>query len=1512
MTSDEERPTLSPSTVGQFFRLQSCPMYLQWEYDREAKKEIDKRDWETDSMSPVLADEGDTFEMNQLKRLSSPDRVFSGPKESSLDSLEIELAETWSDDDEKLSRRKVIERAREVSKKGPTEGDEVIHQPWLEGTVGAYDISGKGDLLVLESTSEGVSPTILEVKSSSEQKVHHRYQATIYSILAEQTFRDTDGVELDPRPEGDTYSSVPAKIVTPENSIVSGPDDVEGFSTEPYRAKLELRLEEGGSFDQTILGTEFEGTTNRIARRCSGCEYETFCMTRGLESKGLELLGLQAGTQEALHELGVHSIEDFANLFEQPDNGSVHWDYSPLEPRDEELVERVRQEAEVTNLQKRAQIAYRFLSEIDDNYSPDEYGDFYPHPLRGTGNALPEDEHGEYDVDWEDWGSPDYPSGCLVRVYLYPHLDHAQNRITTLSALVECTFTGESRWITELPNAIPTTEKAKQNEEHRLFSDFFQELADAVEEVSPVWDEHSELSGVNLESTEGFLHIFIYSDDQREGLMEAIRRHPDSGWRRPLRTLLGLRSGIDQNMVSILQDDFRKRWALRFPGLGTVQTTAQFHWDGNWFDWRRPEDSETTLPEIFNSGLFDSAIKYYARDGSIELDHSQRRPSWTPEDMRLAKHHYPVKNRETVQLPVEYTWGVYERLDPGASDDPEDIYPYIYRTDEHSERITQKDIEDISKRFAAASHHIERTIENENRFANDRYINKSPIDIGSLSDFEFEDRTLDEVCLEYQQLEYDTIRTGVEDYYCQPLDERIDSGTSLRFRCTRVDEDSETIEGRLVRSNGEDYDPDVHGGIIGGPLSVTDGDFMVMTRLDMDTGEDERPEQFRLSSPDSIGNSTTVIVSDIDEDSEGTIRINAPYAQGWPYWGEYTVRHRGWSTNPEDIDDTWTTYVEEGTEYVLDPMFDQITQERAHEAIENAEFVPVRRWLRELYQGERETIHVDRWSHAVNGEDRSEGPIPEYLEMMDDAEDFFSPNPDQKELIKDVDHGIVTLQGPPGTGKTEYTLAPAVLSRVHSDISKGLPFRGVVSALSHTAVDEALESIAELQDACPPGGDVSSVDLIRICSSRGQGIDHSRVDTVHYNEAGASKLEEIYTEYISPESPDENRVLFFGPPVSIRSWINAMIREVDDFDYENIADLMSEGDSPIFDLGIIDEASMMDLPLCLLLGSFIREPGQLFLVGDHRQMQPIQKHEWEDEDREPIEKHRPFLSALDFLRYLRGEPDVELEYVERQPPELEDPDEALPVHRLEETYRLPEESAAMHTDLFYRQDDIELISRSEEYELPDTTGNMSEILDTSDRITLLVHDENQSQKTNEVEQALIAELLRPFDIREGDRDEEMSEDDITAGVVVPFRAQRRDVVGMVGNTEVDTVERFQGGERDLMVLSMTASDRGYINQISDFLLEPNRFNVGASRMKRKLVVIASSGVFEESSDDVTTFEDQKSWISFYQNMGNREDDYEERDLVEMVTEETYGRFLEDVPNAEDIQVKIYSGYEYDD
>lgn len=1459
-------------------------MYLQWEYNGTAQKLMEQRDWETSDPSLVLTSEGDTFEQTQLEHLATAETRLYGIETPSTDSLDF--VDTWEDDAHVGTNqvRKLLEDVASAPAHAPTT---VVFQPHVSGQIGAYPIEGKGDMLLLDTTDAGVRPTVLEVKSSSEQKVYHRYQAAIYAILVERLAEDL-GVNLDL--EGD---HVPAKVITPNNSLDDGVEAARSFDIGPYYAKLELKLEEGGSFDQTLLDTSFEGTTNRIARRCSGCEYEPHCVSRAVESQGLELLGLQAGTQEALHELGVDTVKDFADLYDEDFEDSVHWDYSTPEPADFDLTRRVRQDAEVTNLQKRVQIAYQFLSEIDDRYG--DGWDFKPTPLRGTGNDVPEDEHGE-DADWTEWEGPDYPSGSLIRVYPYVQQDHAQDRVTMLAARVACTLTGYDDTIVVPPKSIPTTEAEKEAEEDRLFTEFFERLAQAVKEANPDLDDDPTFDELEDPDKHGFLHLYFYSNEQRQALVDAIDDHRPSRWGRPLRTLLGLRAGIDQKMVTVFQDDFRQRWALRFPGLGAIQSTAQFKNEDEWFDWRpMTEEGELPVDEIFDTGLFDGAVRYHSEHGrnlwgQVEFDHSDQRALWTPDDKRLGQWYYPVKNRDADQLPVEYLWGVYGRLDEGIAADREDVEPYLYRDDDATDRITEDDVKELAAKFTSATEHIERTLQSTNKYATDKYVNKKPIPLEALETFSFDQRNLQEVCIEYQQLEYQTDRDEIKSYYRQPLAERVDTGASFVFRATNVDEDHNRIEGQLLEPTASGYEPLSEEQAAS--LSVSDNDFMVLTRLSPDSGD--RPEKPRKDQIDNIENSTTIIVSSLNQD--GFVSLSSPFTNGWPNYDNYTVGHRGWSTDEDATDEEWSTYVAESEIYVVDPMLDKITHNRAYEALENAVDTPVHRWVSQLYDGRRQRVDIEGWESDA---------VTDYLDQMADSEDFSRPKYGQDDFIENVSHGLITLQGPPGTGKTKFTISPAVLSRIHSDIRNGESHLGVISAVSHTAVDEALEAILDLHEACPAGGDAESVDFIRICSSQGQGIDHDAVRNVYYNDASDTELSQLFDQYIDDGGEQS---LFFGPPVSIRSGLNKMIQA--GTEDNQISDWMETGESAIFDLAVIDEASMMDLPLFFLLGAFVAEGGQMMLVGDHRQMQPIQKHDWESEDREPIERHRPFLSTLDFFRFLRGDEDVELDLVNRDPPELDNPEAALPDHKLRATYRLPPESAKMHTELFYEQDGIELTSEGDDPAMPAASGPMADILASNDRITLLVHDESNSQKSNPVEQALTAELLQHdgFEIRDPGVAARGDDSTISAGVVVPFRAQRRDLVEQVPDAvAVDTVERFQGGERDLMVLSMSASDRGYISQISEFLLEPNRFNVGASRMSRKLVVVASSAIFEESSNDVDVFEDQEAWISFFQSMGGLDDSPDTFGISELVDDELVDELLDD--DIVDTTVRVYSGYD---
>jgi hypothetical protein len=61
---------------------------------------------------------------------------------------------------------------------------------------------------------------------------------------------------------------------------------------------------------------------------------------------------------------------------------------------------------------------------------------------------------------------------------------------------------------------------------------------------------------------------------------------------------------------------------------------------------------------------------------------------------------------------------------------------------------------------------------------------------------------------------------------------------------------------------------------------------------------------------------------------------------------------------------------------------------------------------------------------------------------------------------------------------------------------------------------------------------------------------------------------------------------------------------------------------------------------------------------------------------------------------------------------------------------------------------------------------------------------------------------------------------------------------------VDTVEKLQGKERQVILVSYGVADEEYAAAEVEFLLSRNRFNVAVTRAERKLVVFCSNTVLD--------------------------------------------------------------------
>ena len=87
-------------------------------------------------------------------------------------------------------------------------------------------------------------------------------------------------------------------------------------------------------------------------------------------------------------------------------------------------------------------------------------------------------------------------------------------------------------------------------------------------------------------------------------------------------------------------------------------------------------------------------------------------------------------------------------------------------------------------------------------------------------------------------------------------------------------------------------------------------------------------------------------------------------------------------------------------------------------------------------------------------------------------------------------------------------------------------------------------------------------------------------------------------------------------------------------------------------------------------------------------------------------------------------------------------------------------------------------------------------------------------------------------------------------VVTPFRRQARRIRQLLAPRQkfrdcvVDTVERMQGQERDLILVSMAASNAGYLRFIADFFFNSGRLNVSVTRARSKVIIFASRSLAE--------------------------------------------------------------------
>lgn len=253
-----------------------------------------------------------------------------------------------------------------------------------------------------------------------------------------------------------------------------------------------------------------------------------------------------------------------------------------------------------------------------------------------------------------------------------------------------------------------------------------------------------------------------------------------------------------------------------------------------------------------------------------------------------------------------------------------------------------------------------------------------------------------------------------------------------------------------------------------------------------------------------------------------------------------------------------------------------------------------------------------------------------------------------------------------------------------------------------------------------------------------------------------------------------------------------------------------------FDVVLFDEASQITLPLAImgmLAGS------KYIFIGDEKQLPPVTVFSATEGTQTSI------------FGYLAGRGNETM---------------------LDVTYRLNDVLTEWPSRTFYHNE----LKASEEaakrrLNLSPESTPWDLVLDPEAPAVFLDLCHQNTTVRSRIEADVVMELILSLFMRD------VSPEDI--GVVVPYRAQSRLIRSLIrrnlldndlaNRLVVDTVERMQGQEREVVIVSFATASAKFAAQMADFLFQPQRLNVAVTRPRTKLILVGSHYMLDADQYD---------------------------------------------------------------
>ncbi len=429
---------------------------------------------------------------------------------------------------------------------------------------------------------------------------------------------------------------------------------------------------------------------------------------------------------------------------------------------------------------------------------------------------------------------------------------------------------------------------------------------------------------------------------------------------------------------------------------------------------------------------------------------------------------------------------------------------------------------------------------------------------------------------------------------------------------------------------------------------------------------------------------------------------------------------------------------------------------------------------------------------------------------------------------------LAQVWGPPGTGKT-MTGAAICAAELFLATEENSATNVLVTGPNYQAVETLYQDLLPLLGKLGSNCRVRWINREEQSGTAEKSLDYKRIER--------SEIEQLRQEL---KNRDGATIVF--------SVVHQLFN-LAGLPGKNAKKQASEPMLEAFDLVMIDEASQVDVAHAVGALALLATSGRLVLLGDRLQMPPISKIE-PPKGCEFIvgsildyfhHRFRDLLPSPLLTNYRSSEPLVAFARELGYPAELkaEFPDTRLSLNQLT-TKPVDWPSTLPWSTLF------------------------PALLNPTFATMAVTYPDGKAGQANAFEADLVAGVvaLARRTMRRGLEGRSKVSGDLdvnyfwtqAVGIVTPHRAQRAAVIralttafptddpALIENA-VDTVERFQGGERDLILVSFGVGDPDLVEAEEEFLLGLNRTNVAISRARAKAIVFVSDDLSYHLPDD---------------------------------------------------------------